>query len=145
MQFAPIVEPAKTIAPVEIDRAVADRRRRQRLALRGRGGAERRLLADDRVLEHAHVLAEHRALVDGRSRVDLSHRARVAVSISSARTTRAPSRATFDPVVLPVDQLEEVVHSSRSGSAVEIFGMEMSPERVCHSPYVSARFQGDFS
>ena len=37
------------------------------------------------------------------------------------------------------------MHSSRSGSAVEIFGMKMSPERVCHSPYVSARFHGDFS
>ncbi len=73
MQPAPIAEPANTIAPVEIDGAVADRRRRQRLALRRRGGAERRLLADDRILEHAHAFAEHRALVDRRGRVDLSH------------------------------------------------------------------------
>ncbi len=54
------------------DRPRADLRRRQRLALRGRARRERRLLPDDGVLEHLHALAEHRARVDDRGRVDLS-------------------------------------------------------------------------
>src|SRR4029079_188465 len=46
------------------DGPVTEHRRRQRVALRRRAHAERRLLADDGVLEDAHAFAEHRALVD---------------------------------------------------------------------------------
>ena len=53
------------------DRARADDGRRERLALRGRAGRERRLLPDDGVLEHPDALAEHGALVDDRGRVDV--------------------------------------------------------------------------
>ena len=55
------------------NRALADLRRRQGLALRGRLRSERRLLADDGVFEHAHAFAEHRARIDRCGRVDLSH------------------------------------------------------------------------
>ena len=75
MQCAPTVEPANTIAPVEtiVPSPIAAGGSGSRFAVDD--GAERRLLADDGVLEHAHALAEHRAGVDDRGRVDLSHRA----------------------------------------------------------------------
>ena len=94
MQLAPTVEPAKTIAPVEtiVPSPIVVGGSGSRFAVEC--GAERRLLADDGVLEHAHAFAEHGAGIDDRRRVDLSH-SREFVSISSARTTRAPSRATL--------------------------------------------------
>ena len=117
-------------------------RRRQRLALRGRARRERRLLADDGVLEHLHALAEHRARVDDRGRVDVGYRCaiaeRVACSISSARTTSGPVARPSAKSPAPCStSSRKCVHSSRSGSSVEIFGLKMSPVRVCHSPYVS--------
>src|SRR4029079_3893365 len=87
---APTLEPANTIAPVEITVASPTpvggsgsppplRRARAggrwRLALLRRAGRERRLLADDGVLEHLHALAEHRPGMNDRTRVDLGAQA----------------------------------------------------------------------
>ena len=63
------------------------------------------------------------------------------VSISRARTTRAPSRATLPRSCCPSISSRKYAHSSRSGSAVEIFGMKMSPE--WSSPPVPARLLVD--
>ena len=59
--------------------------------------------------------------------------------MSSARTTRAPSSATFSRSPSPETRRRNSRHSSLSGSSVAIFGMWMSPVRVCHSPYVVDR------
>jgi hypothetical protein len=48
---------------------------RQRVALRRRPRSESRLLPDNRILEHAHALAEHRARIDRRGGMNLSHEA----------------------------------------------------------------------
>ena len=127
------------------DRAVTDLGGRQRVTLRRRPRRERRLLPDDRVLEHLHAVAEHasrdRPSRSGGRQLPFSD----IVSMSSARTTRAPSSATFLRSPSPETRRRNSRHSSLSGSSVAIFGMWMSPVRVCHSPYVLTGFQGDFS
>ncbi len=121
------------------DRAGAEHGRRQRLALRRRARRERRLLADDGVLEHLDAVAEHRSGVDDRGRMDVSHATRPShggdsVSRSSARTTVSPSRASLCPSGPFSTSERKCWHSSRSGSSFEIFGLKMSPVRVRHSP-----------
>jgi len=54
------------------DCAVTDLRGRQRFALRRGARRERRLLPDDRVLEHLHAVPEDRPGIDRRGRVDVS-------------------------------------------------------------------------
>ena len=73
IEFAPTVEPANTIAPVEttVLSPISVGGSGSRLAVEL--GAEGRLLPDDGVLEHPDALTEHRARVDDRARVDLSH------------------------------------------------------------------------
>ena len=53
------------------DRPVADLGGLERLSFGRRARRERRLLADDRVLEHLHAVAELRPRIDDRGRVDL--------------------------------------------------------------------------
>ena len=55
---------------------------------------------------------------------------------SRAAATRSPS---------PRSRARKCSHSSRSGSVFGTLGIEMSPERVCHSPHVSARCSGPLS
>ena len=86
-------------------------------------GAERRLLADDGVLEHAHAVAEHRARVDGRGRVDLSGTERLRQHLERAHDARAVARDLRRGRRRRSISSRKCVHSSRSGSSVEIFGM----------------------
>ena len=89
---APIVVPAKTIAPVETIVPSPICVGGSVVALRGRARREHRLLADDRVLEHLHALAEHGARVDDRGRVDLSRHERVGQPLERAHDHRAVAR-----------------------------------------------------
>ena len=57
------------------DRPLPDERWLERLARRGRARRQRRLLADDGMLEDANSVAEHRARMHDRRRVDLSRHA----------------------------------------------------------------------
>ena len=116
------------------DRPVADLGRRERLALRRRARRERRLLPDDGVLEHLDPVAENRARIDGRGGVDLSgHSATSSACRARARRELRPRRPSADRR-LPRRVRRNSRHSSFSGSSVAIFGMWMSPVRVCHSP-----------
>ena len=135
MTRAPIREPAKTIAPVEtiVPSPIVVGGSGSRFAVeRGEGVGCLPTTAPSSTFD---ALAEDGALVDHpRSRWGWISAHGGSVSRSSARTTIAPSSATARRSPSPAIRSRNAWHSSRSGSAVSIFGMWMSPVRVCHSP-----------
>src|SRR5205823_11255143 len=112
--------------------------RRQFLSLRRRAGRQRRLLADDGVVEDPAVVADHGARVNNRGLRDEVTQASVCssepCSCSSARTTATPSRAASSGSPSPATRLRKCSHSSRSGSSFGILGLWLSPALVIHSP-----------
>src|SRR4051794_41963350 len=99
------------------------------------------------MVEDLAALPDHRPGVDDGGLGDLSPAGAAtseACSCPSALTTTRPSRAARRGSPSPATRSRKWLHSSRSGSSFGIFGLKMSPERVCLSPQVADGCHGPF-